>query len=608
MLPRSKSYPFSEDVVQTKQMQQQQQQQQQSKQLPYQRLRFGHRYIQKLILFLTIVSLCLTVTMFRSFLTSDGFITASNVPVVTRLDPPVESARKQQTTTTNSLSKSQRARNQRVRKDLVDKNRSFNTARATQQPRRNVTSQADTRQPNMGMAASSSDMLQPEMQLLLDYNSDSSFVDFGHNISAKKQVHSRIEGNNRFVPLRENEEGRQLLLPNLQKLDVKLTNGKVTISSSSNQIASTYQLANHTSVITRRKAGNVSSSSQSPIETKTPFRFNRSMPDEPEILRLLPINRDPLLNRTGVESLKPLNVTRRTKYLGVLLDAGRHYFSMHWIKTMILLLSKLNYNILHFRLTDDQAFNVKLKSQPKLAYPSQTSSNDRKAATMAVYTPEELRDLVAYAKSLNITIIPEINVPGHAGSWAGIPGLIVQCPKFICEKGYGVPLNVTHPNLRPVLTDVLREVVDIFDNPPFLHLGGDEVEMAKPCFDEIGQPFPNYTAFEVMLKDILKEINYPENQVLRWEMTGQDQSFRAGDMTQFWFDVPGERKNSSGPFFASSGLYFDTNEDDMAWRIFLNTRQYFHLNFNYFPMGIVAGTFELSAHFWYLRNIIGRVD
>ena len=45
----------------------------------------------------------------------------------------------------------------------------------------------------------------------------------------------------------------------------------------------------------------------------------------------------------------------------------------------------------------------------------------------------------------------------------------------------------------------------------------------------------------------------------------------------------------------------------MAWRIFLNTRQYFHLNFNHFPMGIVAGTFELSAHFWYLRNVIGRL-
>jgi hypothetical protein len=61
---------------------------------------------------------------------------------------------------------------------------------------------------------------------------------------------------------------------------------------------------------------------------------------------------------------------------------------------------------------------------------------------------------------------------GHGGGWAGIPGLIVQCPEFICEKGYGVPINVTHPKFRGVLTDVLREIVDIFDDPPYLHLGG----------------------------------------------------------------------------------------------------------------------------------------
>ena len=78
--------------------------------------------------------------------------------------------------------------------------------------------------------------------------------------------------------------------------------------------------------------------------------------------------------------------------------------------------------------------------------------------------------------------MPEVNVPGHGGAWAGIPGLVVHCPEFICEKGYGLPINVTHPQFRPVLTDVLKEVVEIFD-PPFLHLGGDEVDVSvHRCF------------------------------------------------------------------------------------------------------------------------------
>ena len=60
----------------------------------------------------------------------------------------------------------------------------------------------------------------------------------------------------------------------------------------------------------------------------------------------------------------------------------------------------------------------------------------------------------------------------------------MQCPKFICNKGYGVPLNVSNPKLRPILKDVLKEIIDIFDHPLYIHLGGDEVNMAQPCFDE----------------------------------------------------------------------------------------------------------------------------
>lgn len=64
--------------------------------------------------------------------------------------------------------------------------------------------------------------------------------------------------------------------------------------------------------------------------------------------------------------------------------------------------------------------------------------------------------------------------------------MIMQCPDFICEKGYGVPINVEHPKFRGVLTDVLREIIDIFDNPPYLHLGGKTTRplhiLCKPIF------------------------------------------------------------------------------------------------------------------------------
>jgi len=129
---------------------------------------------------------------------------------------------------------------------------------------------------------------------------------------------------------------------------------------------------------------------------------------------------------------------------------------------------------------------------------------------------------------------------------------------------------VEHPKFKGVLKDVLQEIIQIFDNPPYLHLGGDEVDMAQPCFDEVGQPMFNYDVFEQELKTILDDINYPESQVIRWEMTGQRlDSPRTGKMPQHWFRIPGDGGPNLGRnnFFGSAGLYFDYNEMDMAWKV-----------------------------------------
>jgi hypothetical protein len=302
-----------------------------------------------------------------------------------------------------------------------------------------------------------------------------------------------------------------------------------------------------------------------------------------------------------------LNFTRSVPYLGVLIDAGRHYFEMDWLYQILDILHALQYNWVHFRLTDDQTFNLKLDSWPQLAIPTPLHNQTK------VYTPEQLRKLVRYAKDRNISMIPEINVPGHAGAWAGIPGLVVPCPNFICAKGYGVPLNVSHHQLPQILNDVLTEVLDIFDDPPFLHLGGDEVEMSKPCFQEIGQPLPNFTKFEDLLRQTLKDIDYDESKVIRWEAMGSNPKGkdRAGRMLQWWFQIPGEKHTiltrPNDPFVASSGLYMDANGDDGAWEVFLHTRKFLHLNYNYTPTAIVVGTFELDQEFWFDRNILGRL-
>jgi len=90
---------------------------------------------------------------------------------------------------------------------------------------------------------------------------------------------------------------------------------------------------------------------------------------------------------------------------------------------------------------------------------------------------------------------------------------------------------VEHPQIKTILKGILKEIIDIFGNPPFLHLGGDEVNMADPCFDEVHKiPF-DYANFESDLKGILRELRYPEERVIRWERTGQSISLkRAGEL------------------------------------------------------------------------------
>jgi hypothetical protein len=300
----------------------------------------------------------------------------------------------------------------------------------------------------------------------------------------------------------------------------------------------------------------------------------------------------------------PLPFKPAVPYLGVLIDAGRRYFPLPWLYRVVDRLADMNYNLIHLRLTDDQSFNVLLVSHPELAFPTSVDNPDLK-----VYTTLELRVLTKYAKKKGIRIMPEINVPGHAGSWAGgAPGLIVQCPEFICSEGYGIPLNVTHPIIRPLLTDIIKEIVDIFDDPPFLHLGGDEVNMAGPCFEEVGAEVFDYPAFEQVLKQIVKDVGYPEDRIVRWEMTGQDQQLiRAGKIEHFWESHPGDRHEPAGPFFVSHGLYFDTNGDENSHTVVTKSNKGFSLDNGKLPVAIIAGCFELSVQFWFDRNILGRL-
>jgi Glycosyl hydrolase family 20, catalytic domain len=337
----------------------------------------------------------------------------------------------------------------------------------------------------------------------------------------------------------------------------------------------------------------------------------------------------------------------QVQYLGVLVDAGRHYFPIDWLKRLIVYLHRLRFNLIHFRLTDDQAFALQLESYPALAFPSVANipqivlSNPSETSTgrrledktkpnfqvnvtknVKTYTPQELRDLVAFAKAHGITMMPEVNVPGHAGAWAGIPDLVVNCPEFVCARGYGIPLNVEHPQLKTILKRIIGEVLDIFDNPPLLHLGGDELDMSSPCFKELHKKHFDYVKFETLLGEILGELNYSPDRVLRWEETAlptvkelmHPKPPRTGGIHHFWHYLPGKQPNKQvnwkgKAFFVSHEIYMDVNHESGAYDIYNSTRGNLQMEMGpeYYPTGMVAGTFELSTDFWMQRNVAARL-
>jgi hexosaminidase len=197
----------------------------------------------------------------------------------------------------------------------------------------------------------------------------------------------------------------------------------------------------------------------------------------------------------------------RYQYRGLMLDVGRHFMPISFIKKMIDQLALHKMNTLHWHLTEDQGWRIEIKKYPKLtqigsvreetilgklSY-TQPITFDGKPHS-GFYTQDEIRDLVAYAESKFITIIPEIEMPGHAlAALAAYPELGCSGGPYTVGKNWGVIEDVFCPyeNTFKFLEDVLSEVIELFPSK-YIHIGGDECpkitwKQSKFCQDLIKQ-------------------------------------------------------------------------------------------------------------------------
>jgi len=190
----------------------------------------------------------------------------------------------------------------------------------------------------------------------------------------------------------------------------------------------------------------------------------------------------------------------RFKYRGMHLDVGRHFFSVEFIKKYIDALAMLKFNTFHWHLTEDQGWRIEIKKYPKLntiaAYRDSTLAGHytdkprkyNKIRYGGYYTQEQVKDIVNYALEREITIIPEIEMPGHSkAAIAAYPNLSCEEKSVNVATLWGVfeDIYCSKEETFKFLEDVIDEVVDLFPGK-YIHIGGDEApktrwEKCKNC-------------------------------------------------------------------------------------------------------------------------------
>ncbi|MDN3203706.1 family 20 glycosylhydrolase [Algoriphagus sediminis] len=191
-------------------------------------------------------------------------------------------------------------------------------------------------------------------------------------------------------------------------------------------------------------------------------------------------------------------------YRGSMLDVARHFFSVEDVKHYIDIMARLKYNFFHLHLSDDQGWRIEIKSWPKLTEIG--GSTEVGGGEGGFYTQEEYREIVNYAAQRYITVVPEIDMPGHTNaalaSYAELnPG--VNLANGVLDSLTKLPLDYDMPLVNPqpaelytgievgfstfatdlpltyqFVDDVVREIVELTPGPYF-HIGGDESHVTE---------------------------------------------------------------------------------------------------------------------------------
>jgi hexosaminidase len=200
------------------------------------------------------------------------------------------------------------------------------------------------------------------------------------------------------------------------------------------------------------------------------------------ILQLLPARIEMTTQQEGPWEIATGTITDYPaySYRGMMLDVSRHFFSVDDVKRLIDLLSQYKINVLHLHLSDDQGWRIEIKSWPQLALHG--GSTEVGGGEGGYYTQEQYKDIVNYAKERYMTIVPEIDMPGHTNA-ALASYAELNCNGKATELYTGTNVGFSSLCTGKAITykfidDVIGELAAITPGP-YIHIGGDESHSTK---------------------------------------------------------------------------------------------------------------------------------
>ncbi|WP_434504386.1 beta-N-acetylhexosaminidase [Prevotella sp.] len=283
----------------------------------------------------------------------------------------------------------------------------------------------------------------------------------------------------------------------------------------------------------------------------------------------------------------------RFAYRGMMLDVARHFFPVDFVKEYIDLLALHNMNTFHWHLTDDQGWRIEIKKYPLLTKIGsirkhttlgRNSSLDDNTPYGGFYTQQQAREIVEYAKERYITVIPEIDMPGHMlGALAAYPELGCTGGPYEVSGNWGVfddILCAGNEKTYQFIQDVLDELIDIFPSK-YIHLGGDEApkqrwttcEKCQGLIKSLGikadkECTPENRLQGYLVSRIEKYLNQKGRKIIGWDEILEGDVQKSATIMS-WRGVDGGIKASrlghDAIMTPVSYCYFDYYQTDKTW-------------------------------------------